>query len=146
MAFGPQIPIDGADITEGENTFVFEGILDGKIVVVSGSVATHSSVDAWANTVSSIKAAWPPEKPWLILHDFSQSKRGLAGTPYAWKRAKELTMFRGDMRGRVAIVVPTTFFTHLTRAFFLSVKPTATMQLFFSREEALRWLRQEPRH
>ncbi len=87
---------------------------------------------------------WPADRPYLAMHDLSA--KNASPTPYLKARAKEdlkVPPAGGKVRGYLAIILPKTFFAQLAMLFVRQQRAEHfTTQFFFSREEALQWLKQ----
>lgn len=111
---------------------------EGRIVVLRGSGTSHQAVDAWAAAVKELFEGWQTGEELRLIHDFS----GATLTPYAAKRAREVTGLRPELGGRIAVIVSRSALGHIIRIFVnrTAQKTARERRVFFDIDEALKWL------
>lgn len=118
-----------------------EWLDNGRIAVYHIYSITREAVDEWITSAQAIFRSWPDNAPFLVIYDFSECG-GITLTPYIRKRSQDLAEVRPELRGRAAIVLPRTIGTQAVRMFILiNLQKTRIRRVFFSMEEALRWIR-----
>ena len=101
------------------------------------------SVDAWVETVRATADNWPPNRPYLELHDM----REIVVSPYAQAKGTELVRSMEGVQGRGAILINESLTGTILRTFinhiFSPFNRTLKRRVFTSYDEALEWLREE---
>ncbi|MCC7447205.1 MAG: hypothetical protein IT324_07300 [Anaerolineae bacterium] len=116
-----------------------EWLYDGRIVVYAFNSSDRDTVALWAETCKADILACPPDKPFLVLHDFSA--KGIMVSPYGRDRAEELAHFHPEVKGRAAVLLPPTIASHLIRLFMVQKPHTCRQRkMFESRGAAIKWL------
>jgi hypothetical protein len=86
-----------------------EWLYGRRILVFRVTSFEDAEVDAWAKVYIEALTAWPPDRPFLAVQDISY--RLFALTPRTRARIAEVYRLGRDTEGRVAVIVPNTFFT-----------------------------------
>ncbi len=116
-----------------------EWLMDKRIAVYRVTDAHRESVDIWADACAADITNWPPDRPILLLHDFTA--RGITLTPYARQRSQPLMDMRPDAKGRTALVLPVGVTASLIQLFVRTErKAPRARRIFSSREKAVEWL------
>ena len=116
-----------------------ELLFDGRIIVYAFNSPSRDTINLWAETCKADILACPPDKPFLVVHDFSA--KGIMVTPYGRERAEELAHFHPEVKGRAAVLLPPTFASHLIRLFMVQKPHTCReRKMFESRYAAIKWL------
>ncbi len=138
--------MDGeTNITKEQITpeFYIEKINNGAIVAYNLSSLKEDVIDVWANMAADIMQNWPEDTPCLAIYDWMGAK-SVVTTPHVRLRAKELATIRPELVTYTAVVIPQSFFAHVTRMFVekLPAQRDANRQrrIFFDRQEAEKWL------
>src|SRR5579859_5485934 len=136
------LPTENPPAEEGVSTLAtLSWLRDDRIVVFTvNGPTTRPAVDRWFDLVAGVVKSWPPEKPYLALHDLSNKQVAL--TPYARSRAMEFDPLVRHLHGRIAIVLPNTFMNQLFRLFLrtLGWQRKLPTEAFTAFDAALRWL------
>lgn len=123
--------------------FYIERIKDGAIVAYNINSLKDDVVDVWADMAADIMQNWPEDTLCLAIYDWTGAK-SVVTTPHIRSRAKELASIRPELVTRTAVVIPQSFFAHVTRMFVekLPAKRDANRQrrIFFNRKEAEKWI------
>jgi hypothetical protein len=113
---------------------------EGKIVAFTITDMHRATIDDWSKAATRALEDWPTALPFLSLQDFSTIDN-FSFSPYIRQKSEEMVTPRPDIRGRTAIVLKKSFGARLVQVFLLAKKNKLRQrQLFFSREEALKWL------
>jgi hypothetical protein len=114
------------------------------IAFFTAEAATRAAVDIWAEAVKGVMASTPPDRPWMMMHDFTADRNGL--TPYARARAQEVMAFRPEARGYAAIIMRNNVMGQAVSLFMRLAamrRSNVEARVFFRRDDALTWLRQK---
>ncbi len=134
----------GADSVVKELTrgVTLQRIAGGQIIILTISRTVPEAVDAWAEASLRMLDVWPPDRPYLLLHDVSTP--GVALTPYIRQRSRELATAAPHVGGRVAVLLPRGALGRVIRIYlnYLSRNANRTLRAFLDRDEALAWLRE----
>lgn len=124
----------------------FDEYHDKQIIAYTLTVVSRDVIDKWAESAVSHLLAWPEDKPFLNLQDFSNASFFML-TSYIRKKADEITSPRPEVKGRTAVVVQRNFASQIV-VMFLRALPTKgsgsrERETFFVREDALKWLEEK---
>ncbi len=117
-----------------------------RILALTGRSPTREAVDAWIAAFKIELAACPPERPFLVLIDFSSREAGMS--PYSRQRGQDLINEVNAMHrdGAVALITPRSIVGQAVQMFFrLQRRSTMPTQVFFHREDGLKWLKERLR-
>jgi hypothetical protein len=115
-------------------------LMDRQIVVYKASAVSRLAVDTWVASVKEVMRNWPADRPYLALHEFTDKHIML--TPYARKRAEELSREPLHVPGYAAIILPQSFAAQLIRLFLRAQRFRGVEnQAFFSVDGGLAWLK-----
>jgi hypothetical protein len=117
-------------------------IADGKIMICTIESLSRVVVDAWIEHCDQeMQRCVAENRPILVLQDLSQSSE--AQTPYSKERGQVLTNAYPELDGRTAFVLPDTPDNQRIRL-FVRRQPHhyGERRIFFTRQEALDWLKQ----
>jgi len=123
-------------------TLFRERLDDGRIVVFTLHDMANDTVNHWiAACLEEMKRCEEEHRPILILQDLSHP--AVCQTEYSRERGQEVTTACPDLPGRIAFIlqpgsVTTTRIGRFVRGQQLHCRDR---QVFFSRDEALDWLR-----
>lgn len=121
-----------------------EWLDEDQIVVFSALRPARATIDTWAEKVIEITDIYRYKVRYI--HDFS--KRHFVLTPYGRETAKRVNDVHTDAKGYVAILLQPSVISNAIRFFLnhdlLKRQPDITSRVFFTREEALTWLRKFP--
>ncbi|MCC7449677.1 MAG: hypothetical protein IT324_19820 [Anaerolineae bacterium] len=132
-------PTNSPAIEQLSPTLSREWIADGHIVVYTLQDGTRTTIDRWVKAFTADIAAWPEDRPFLVIHDFSA--RQVTTTPYGREGGDKLVNVRPEVKGRVAVLLPKTIAAHLIRLFLdQHTKGGRERRIFTSREDAIKWL------
>lgn len=118
-----------------------EWLAEGRVVKYTLTNTLVDSLEAWAETAIQTMEAWPPDRPYLAIHDVSAPAVIL--TPHARRCSQRIASAAPALKGRVAVIVPRGALGHLLRIFLNRLMINSGKRLlkaFFSQEEALAWL------
>jgi hypothetical protein len=111
-----------------------------EIIAMSTEDSQRDSVDCWCDHIMERIREWPSDKPVLVMVDLSSPR--VVPTPYTRSRAKDIAHVRSDLKMYAAMVVKRSFMMQLVMPF--TRRPMTSysqIRMFFSRDEALTWLR-----
>lgn len=117
-------------------------IADGKIMICTIESLSRTIVDAWIEQCDQeMQRCVAENRPILVLQDLSQSSE--AQTPYSKERGQALADAYPELDGRTAFVLPDTPDNQRIRL-FVRRQPHQYRErrIFFTRQEALDWLKQ----
>jgi hypothetical protein len=116
-----------------------ERLSDEQIFAFTLADITRATINAWVQAVKELTANRPREDKYFALNHFSGKNVSL--TPYLRAAIKDLSDWKPEMSGCIALVVPKTFFAQLM-TLFLPMMNRGNMQsrIYFTRQEALDWL------
>ena|SRR5579859_6502067 len=112
-----------------------------QIVCYSVTTVARPAIDAWKEATVALINAWPTERPYLAIQDFSEASL----TPYIRKQSTSINLaMPATLKGRSAVVAPRNVLTQLIRLFVsrdLSPQnPNIKREVFFRIEDAITWL------
>lgn len=118
-------------------------LFDKRVVVYQPNGASRETVDAWHDLVVETADQWPTDRPYLEIHDMSNS----TVTPYARQRAQELVEHLNHRRGRTAIILPSSqvgrqMMSLLINITFRRWNRTMERQVFTSLQRATAWVKE----
>ncbi len=114
---------------------------EGAIVTVRIDTIERAAVDCLYRWLHERLVAWCEREPWLALYDLTMPNAML--TPYMRRRVMEFAMLRPEVAGRVAFVMRRDATTSLFNLVQAGMPTRArTLRIWFSRHEALAWLRE----
>ncbi len=117
-----------------------EFLRDGRIVAFKIRSLDRETLDTWATAAAFELEHWDEKLPFLNLQDFSDCKN-FSFTPYLRQKSEEITSVQPDKTGRTAVVIPKSLSAYVVCMFFIAKRDLYRQrQVFFSREEAVRWL------
>src|SRR3954468_17118232 len=102
-----------------------EWVADGAIPVLTITDMSRGTIDMWFKLLVEIMKAWPPDRPFLILHHIDTQDAFL--TPYIRSRVKDLDDVNTTLNGRVALVLPRTFVAQIARIFMRTARRTGVI-------------------
>ncbi|MBZ0291476.1 MAG: hypothetical protein K8L99_02815 [Anaerolineae bacterium] len=98
-----------------------------------------ATIDAWSEDLTSELLNWPEERPWRLLLDITL--RGNIISAYALRQAREISMLRPELDGRLAILVSSPLAVRMISLAIRSTTNRYRQRLVFGREDkALQWL------
>ena len=111
-------------------------------MIYAGVHPARAAVDVWYEAFKADILAWPGDRPFLVIHDLTH--KNVALTPYARKRVQEMVFLRPELEGRSALILRSTFASHLIELFLRQQKQTPRVRrAFFSREKAIDWVKEK---
>ena len=128
---------------------------DQQIVEYKLTAVTSTSLNDWSDYVVASLETWPKDKPYLVIHDISQSGLGLLFStavkndifnigivPKAHEKVQAIAKINPDWQLRLALVVSASLSGRLARILFQKNSPQNQVQFkaFFYRDPALEWL------
>ena len=121
-----------------------EWLDDDQIVIFSALQPTRAALDMWVEKVIEVTDVAPYKVRYI--HDFSKALFVL--TPYGREAAKRVNEAHPDATGYAGILLHRSILSSAIRFFLnhdlVKRQPNLTSRVFFTREEALTWLRQFP--
>jgi len=125
---------------------IYEGVSriwlhSAQIVCYSVTTVSRPAIDAWAEAVKALVLAWPTDRPYLAIQDFSEASL----TPYIRKQSTSINEnWPAVLKGRSAVVAPRTMLAQLMRLFVShELRPqnlAIQREVFFRIEDATSWL------
>lgn len=127
-----------SDIIEVILGLTLETLYDGRIEIWTATNSSKEVTEKWYANSREVLESWTDlNRPYLALLDMSR----VVLTPFGRAKASDLAEVRPEIKGRVAIVVSASTMGHMTRLFVdRSLDKTRERRVFFSRDDALRWL------
>lgn len=117
-----------------------EWLCDGRIVCYWAAGASRNTYQLLFDRAEQIALDWPTDRPYLAIIDFLTGRAGV--TPYAKERGRTLHKIRPDLPTMIAMVMP-----HSVQASFAQLAmrtfrtPTRAIDVYYSRKEAIAWLK-----
>jgi hypothetical protein len=114
---------------------------DPRIAIITFNDSSRSTIDAWVKLTIETIRAWPQDQPMRLMHE-ALSKQ-VTFSPYLRSRAMEMIREIRPLipiQNKVAVVVSRSVAAQIAQLFTRSIG-TRNTQIFFSREDALAWLR-----
>ncbi len=116
---------------------------EGDIVLFEGSSQSRPAMDIWAEQV--LKDTRLKEGRIKHIMDLSESETVI--TPYLRSKVKEVNDAYPDVTGFVAVIVRESLLTKAIRLFInremMRGQPSMEAHIFFNRDDALAWLREQ---
>ncbi|CAG1011325.1 MAG: hypothetical protein IAE83_10200 [Anaerolinea sp.] len=110
-----------------------------QIVVFDIDNVIRETVDKTYALMQQTMIEWDLNRPYLAINDFATSHAALS--PYAQKQLRQIRMFRPELKGYVAIVMPSGIVTSVIRIFVRTSPGIRENEMFPNREAAFQWLR-----
>lgn len=120
-----------------------EWLDDGQFVVFDIRSVARTDVDATYAIMAQTMREWSPDKPYLAINDFSRANSILS--PYAQKHLRAIRLYRPELKGYIAIVMPRGLVANVVRIFVRANPGARQNEMFYKREDALAWLRLKAR-
>lgn len=129
--------------------------IDQQIVEYKLTAVNPTSLNDWSDYVVESLETWPKDKPYLVIHDISQSGLGLLFSsavqndifnigivPKAHGKVQSLIEANPEWQLRLGLVVSSSLSGRLARVLFKKNNPQSQFQFkaFFYRDPALEWL------
>jgi hypothetical protein len=138
--FDEAVPILGDLLEQLEAGVRVSWLNERQLLVFSLPGSSRRSVQILFDRAIEILNTWPVEHPCPVVLDFTGGN--VAATPYARQRGHEMTNVRPELTLFVAFVVPRSIQAQVFQFVVRGSKRRKTqMAVFFSREEALSWVR-----
>jgi hypothetical protein len=135
------LPPSKSDASQLSPTVTLEWLADDRIPLFSVPNVSRGTIDTWIGMLAEMMKSWPPDRPFVMLHDIST--KGAILTPYVRDRVKGLEAVNPSLKGRVALVLPKTFVVQLVKLYLRTAQRTdVATEIFFDRETAQEWLKQ----
>jgi hypothetical protein len=117
-----------------------EFIENNTIAVITMQGISREEIDRWFNTTTKVMTEWPDDKLILVIHDASHQRTAL--TPYMRSRINDLYKLKLEKKGYGAVIIPKSVAAQMIQLFLRYVKTDPLVfQFFFSKEEAIAWLK-----
>lgn len=128
---------------------------ENQIVTYKLSSVSPTTLQEWSDVIIASLDTWSKDKPYLAIHDISQSGLGLLFAsavqneifnvgilPPAQPAIDALCKANPDWQIRLAVIVSSSLSGRLARVLFQKSKPESQIQFkaFFYEEPALKWL------
>lgn len=128
---------------------------NNQIVEYKLTAVTSTSLNDWSDYVVASLETWSKDKPYLVIHDISQSGLGLLFSsavgndifnvgilPSAHEKIQSIAKANPDWQLRLGLVVSASLSGRLARVLFQKNNPQNQIQFkaFFYRDPALEWL------
>ena len=142
------------EITEGVQQ---NWLSDQQVLSYTLTSVTSTSLNNWSDYVVASLKTWSKDKPYLVIHDISQSGLGLLFStavqndifnigivPKAHSKVQSMIQANPEWQLRLALVVSASLSGRLARILFQKNNPQNQFQFkaFFYRDPALEWLTQ----
>ncbi len=116
-----------------------EWLYDKQLVIFTIKDISRAAVDAAIQGFYDTMGAWPLDRPYLAINDFSAPRDAL--TPYVRERVEEVNKFRPELKGHIAIVTRWGVLAQLMQV-YVATHPGIHRErrVFFHRDNALKWL------